>query len=200
MVARLAPALGVVVLALVAGSLSTSPLSAAGSFGASSASIAVAADFDGDGIPDRAVLRGAFTEITLSKRQTRITLQMLPHTTGLATADIDHDGDIDLVSIADEGLRGWTNERAASFQQWTIGPPRPMRIAHMAAVHWTSGAPVLPPAGIGQLRIDILAGAGAVRAPQLARQRSRAINADRAPPRLIARDRPSRAPPRIFIS
>lgn len=200
MLARLAVALGVVALALVAGSLPTLPQSSARSLGASPASIAVAADFDGDGIPDPAVLRGAFTEVTLSKRHARITLQTLPHTTGLAAADIDHDGDIDLVSIADEGLRGWSNQRSGSFQEWTIGPSRSMVVAHMAAVHWTSGPPVLPPAAIGQLHTEILAGTLAAKVPQLTPRRAHALDADRAPPSLIAFDRPSRAPPRIFIS
>ena len=200
MVGRLALTLGVLSLALAAGSLSTVPVSSARSFAASSAPLAVAADFDGDGIPDAAVLRGAFTEVTLSKRHARITLQALPHTTGLAAADIDHDGDIDLVSVGDEGLRGWSNQRSGSFKEWTIGPARSMVVVHMAAVHWTSGPPVLPPAALGQFRTDLLGGARAVPPPQLSRQRSHAIGGDRAPPRLIAFDRPSRAPPPIFIS
>lgn len=184
----------------MAGAVSTVPLPHSGRVAAPADVIATAADFDGDGILDPAVLRGTVTEVTLSRRHATITLQALPHTTGLAVADIDHDGDLDLVSIADEGLRGWSNQRSGDFHQWTIGPARPLSPVEMAAVHWTSGAPILPPATIGRIRTDVLSDALGALAPQVTQQRSYALLTDRAPPRLIAFDRPSRAPPRIFIS
>ncbi len=86
----------------------------------------VIADFDEDGRPDLATLDGNDRVVVeLSQHQTTVRLVRLPETTGLAAADIDGDGDPDLVSIdAGKEIRGWNNQGAGSFIQWTTGPPR----------------------------------------------------------------------------
>ena len=200
MFTRLAFALGVSLSALIASAPWTFLSRSGPSTVRFTAPVAVAADFDGDGVPDPAVLRGTVAEVTLSKRHTTIALPTLPHTTALAAADIDHDGDIDLVSMADAGVRGWTNRQSGAFTEWTIGPPTPRPLDHLDAVRWTAATPFLPAAVSSRSRTEVVIDRLEIPAPRLNPQPSLAIDGGRAPPRLIAFERPSRAPPAIFIS
>jgi hypothetical protein len=136
----------VLALAVAAGVFAGRPASAAGAFDETPVSLSASGDFDADGVADQATLDHEQLAIRLSSHRGVVHLKALPQTLTVAAADIDHDGDVDLVSLARHGsLRFWHNEGAGTFTVRTHGPPEQVPLAPSVSTSEVSpGMPASP--------------------------------------------------------
>jgi hypothetical protein len=161
--------------------------------------VPVFADFDADGVVDTATLRDDRITVSLSDRRIRVRLEALSDTVTFVAADVDHDGDTDLVSL-DSGarLRGWNNQGDGSFRSWMAPPPRePFRRSAAGGIRHVSGEPSAPSAISRSNGHDILLAsttmAVGLRQP-LARDAASSFNAGLS----RSRHRTPRAPPALI--
>ena len=156
----------------------------------------VAADLDGRGGLDRAVLQGDAVAVTLSEPNAEVVLAAPDDTTALAAGDIDRDGDLDLVSLGRDGLRAWINRGSGSFTaSIAVRSAKPVLSLAMQALRWSDMGPALPPLVTVRAASDGLVPGpvAAVAAPT--RTTALDTSADRAPPQTAVSSSSPRAPP-----
>jgi hypothetical protein len=163
--------------------------------------VTVAADLDGGGAVDTAVLRGDEVAVTLSERNVTLDLRALAGTTALAVGDIDHDGDLDLVSLGRDGVRAWINHGSGAFTAATVVlSPKPILPLDMQAVRWSGLGPALPPMVTARAPLDGLVPSTVAAAAPFIRAGSVAMTAGRAPPRIGLSSSSPRAPPQSLLA
>jgi FlaG/FlaF family flagellin (archaellin) len=163
--------------------------------------VTVTADLDGGGALDTAVLRGDEVAVSLSERNITIDLRALAETTALAVGDIDHDGDLDLVSLGRDGVRTWINHGSGSFTASTVVlSQKPMLPLDMQAVRWSGLGSVLPPMITSRAPLDGLVPSPTAAVAPFIRAGAVAIIAGRAPPRIGLSCSSPRAPPQSLLA
>lgn len=87
--------------------------------------VAFSADLDEDGVGDVATVGDGSIEVWLSSEAAPVVLHGSHHALSVRAADIDHDGDTDLVSLSRHGgIRFWRNDGFGTFTATTHIRPR----------------------------------------------------------------------------
>jgi hypothetical protein len=109
----------------------------------------VAHDFDGDGILDEARLTASDrVSVRLSSAAGRLTLDAPERIVGLASIDIDRDGDVDLVAfLGGGGSIVWINDGHGAFAP-AAAQPRDRRPAQWSSQSWVTSW-LFAPLGVG---------------------------------------------------
>lgn len=153
-------------------------------------------DFDGDGVLDAtAVVAGNRVRVELSASHALVTLPSAERVVGLASVDIDHDGDLDLVAFLGSGRSMvWINDGHGAFAAADRHPTESAPL--VMAQTWIASVP-LAPLAIGAWHPVWLARPPSIVAPP--RCLDRTVLEMSAPRSTLACPRRGRAPPLVSL-